>query len=202
LFVSIHCRCHNNAFLRNNLTGRVGQWLSKPKESENIWLAGKPAKIGGCWLDFGEIWANNFLTSGKMSILLIISLLVVAILIVSFIGLIVFVHVGIHSKPAPGTLPPRPSSKCPACGCEEFDVYYSGFWDGRDSAGHGIGGLHMLGTCKSCGAHCDFYDWWDWDKKAKQYECHVLTEEEWLQRIEPGERWKRQRENWPFISKD
>jgi hypothetical protein len=109
----------------------------------------------------------------------------------------------IHSRRlATGALPPLPSPKCPACGNEQTDVYSSGLWDGHDVAGRGIGGSCELGTCKSCGVHYDFHDWWDKDKKQWQFENRVLTEDEWQQRIVPHEKIKRQTENWPFISTD
>jgi len=99
--------------------------------------------------------------------------------------------------------PPPPPCKCPACGSEQIDVFSSGLWDGEDSAGRGTGGLCQVGTCKSCGVHCQHFSVWDNDKKeARYYESRVLADEEWQQQTGPSLKRHRLQAEWPFLPGD
>ena len=72
-------------------------------------------------------------------------------------------------------VPPPPPCKCPACGSEQISIFRSGLWDGEDSAGRGTGGTSQVGTCKSCGVHCEHFSVWDNDSTQSYYESRILT---------------------------
>src|SRR5258708_2543055 len=102
-----------------------------------------------------------------MSTPIIIFLLVAGAVVVvfSFIVLVASVPSGGLAK-AP---PPHPF-KCPTCGSDHINMFSSGLWDGEDSAGRGTGGSREMGTCGSCGVHCQHVSLWDNDKKETRYE--------------------------------
>ncbi len=69
--------------------------------------------------------------------------------------------------------------KCPACNSDEVDVLTAGLWDGVDKAGRGTGGIAGIGTCKTCGAHFDYFSVQDRDAMEVRYGCDIMTGERW-----------------------
>ena len=99
-------------------------------------------------------------------------------------------------------LPPLPPCKCPACGGERIDVFLSGLWDGEDSKGRSTGGTSQIGTCKSCGIHCEHISIWDVDTKQSRYESRVLTAEQWERETAATKKRHREMSDWPFVTGD
>lgn len=127
-----------------------------------------------------------------------IILLCVAGAVVFFVSMIVLVAF-IQSRRL-AKAPPPPAFKCPSCGSEQIDVFLSGLWDGKDSAGRGTGGTHAVGTCKSCGVHCEQRSVWDNDTEQSNYHTRVLTDAEWQQETAFSMRLHKQQAEWPFVS--
>lgn len=69
--------------------------------------------------------------------------------------------------------------KCPACNSEELEVLDPGLWDGVDKAGRRTGGIAGIGTCKTCGAHFDYFSVHDWDATEVRFGCDIMTAERW-----------------------
>ena len=133
-----------------------------------------------------------------MSLPIIILLIVIGAVVVLLSVVVVVAFVRSRRLAKVPALPPP--CKCPACGSEQMDVFLSGMWDGEDSAGRGTGGTSQIGTCKSCGVHCEHLSVWDNDTKESRYESRVLTDEQWQR--ETGSAMRRQREasERPFIT--
>jgi|SRR5688572_19403248 len=131
-----------------------------------------------------------------MSALTIIALVAAGGLLLAVVCFIIFLN------PILGSTPPEvspPPFKCPKCGSDQIDVFLSGLWDGEDLAGRGTGGTHAVGTCKSCGVHCEQRSVWDNDKKQSDYRTRVLTDAEWQQETAFSMRLRKQQAAWPFV---
>jgi len=78
------------------------------------------------------------------------------------------------------------------------DIFNSSLWDGEDSLGRWTGGTSEVGTCKSCGVHCEHLSVWDNDTKQRRYESRVLTDEQWQRETGPTMKRQRAAAEWPF----
>lgn len=134
-----------------------------------------------------------------MSKLTIILMTVVGALVVLFAMAVVIAFVRTRRL---AKLPPPPPCKCPACSSEQIEIFLSGLWDGEDLQGRSTGGACQIGTCKSCGVHCEHISIWDVDTKQSRYESRILTDEQWERETAATKKRHREMSDWPFITGD
>ena len=142
-------------------------------------------------------WGRFSVTLRAMSIPIIILLIVIGAVVALLSVAVVVAYV--RSRRI-AKLPPPPPCKCPACDSEQIDVLLSGLWDGHDSKSRGTGGTSQIGTCKSCGVHCEHISVWDIDTQKTRYESRVLTDEEWQRETASTMKIHRDAADWPFAS--